>query len=49
MFACVLQAYLLIPAGPIEEKEVRFYVHCVDGRCTTIPPEQIKVIYRELD
>ncbi len=28
------------------EKVVDYYVWCVDGTCTPIPPDEIKIIYK---
>ena len=32
-------------SGP--DREVDYYIHCVDGHCTPIPADQIKPIYKE--
>jgi len=45
----LLASGLAAGLGSIEkevEKEVDYYVHCVDGHCTPIPADQIKVIYK---
>ncbi len=47
VYALLLTITLLSTLTPTSgAKEVEYYVHCVDGHCTPIPSDQIKVIYK---